>query len=160
MSNEPIQLTIRRSVTTAVCVIAFGAAAGCDSGGADHAGSARGAVATERLVPTLVVAVKGDSVSFKLRVANDGDTTVVLRFETARRFDFRVEDGAGAEVWRWSAGRVFAQVEGTEAIEPDGVLEYEAMWGTGSRSGVYRAVASLEAARRVELGTEFEVGGG
>jgi hypothetical protein len=31
-----------------------------------------------------------------------------------------MEDGQGREVWRWSAGRLFAQVLGEETLSPSG----------------------------------------
>lgn len=122
-------------------------------------GSAMGAVV--ELVPTLAVVVTGDSVRFRLRVANDGAAAVPLEFGSAQRYDFVIFDGAGAEVWRWSSGRMFAQVVGLERLEPGAVLEYEESWDPAGREGEYRAEARLVSSNRpLELSTEFELGDG
>lgn len=62
----------------------------------------------------------GESITFTLRVVNGTPRPVRLSFRTAQRFDLVMEDGRGHEVWRWSAGRLFAQVLGQETLSPSG----------------------------------------
>lgn len=62
----------------------------------------------------------GEPIMLTLRVVNGTSKPVRLSFRTAQRFDLVVEDGSGREVWRWSAGRLFAQVLGEETLAPSG----------------------------------------
>lgn len=111
------------------------------------------------LVPTLRVRVAGDTVTLELTVANGGREPVVLTYGTSQRYDFAVRDAAGAEVWRWSADRMFAQSVTEEAVPAGGTVEYREVWVAAGR-GVYRVVASLTATDHpVELEAEFEVAG-
>jgi len=108
-------------------------------------------------VPTLRVRVAGDTVSFDLTVANAGDTSVTLSFATSQRYDFVVLDASGAEAWRWSADRMFAQALSEEAVSAGGVLEYHETW-QASLPGVYRVEARLESTDHpLSLVAEFEV---
>ena len=62
----------------------------------------------------------GEPLTFTLKVINDTPKPVRLSFRTAQRFDLVMEDKQGREVWRWSAGRLFAQVLGHETLGPSG----------------------------------------
>ena len=52
----------------------------------------------------------GDTVVIQMKVANSTVEPIKLQFTSAQTYDFAVCDAAGEEVWRWSAGKVFAQV--------------------------------------------------
>jgi hypothetical protein len=109
------------------------------------------------LVPTLRVRVAGDSVSFDLAVANGAESAVVLSFATSQRYDFVVRDAAGAEVWRWSADRMFTQVLSEETVPAGGLLEYHGTWRADS-PGSYRVEARLESSDHpLSLLAEIEV---
>lgn len=109
------------------------------------------------LVPTLRVRVVVDTVFFDLVVANAGEAPMTLSFATSQRYDFRVLDETGTEVWRWSADRVFGQALSEESVPAGGVLEYHEMWLTTMR-GRFRAGAWLVSTDHpLELQTEFEV---
>ena len=62
----------------------------------------------------------GEPITLTLRVVNGTSRPFRLSFPTAQRFDLVVEDGQGREIWRWSAGRLFAQVFGEETLKPSG----------------------------------------
>ena len=62
----------------------------------------------------------GEPITLTLQVLNGTLKPVRLSFRTAQRFDLVMEDGQGREVWRWSAGRLFAQVLGEETLGPSG----------------------------------------
>ena len=97
-----------------------------------------------------------DTVQFTFTVRNDGDEPVDLQFADALEADFAVRDGE-REVWRFSEGRMFAQMIGSESIPPDGTATYEASW-EDSESGEYAAVATLEARERdCKAHAEFSV---
>ena len=63
---------------------------------------------------------RGEPITFTLRVVNGSSRPVRLGFRTAQHFDLVMEDGQGREVWRWSAGRLFAQVLGEETLGASG----------------------------------------
>jgi hypothetical protein len=108
------------------------------------------------LVPTLRVRVAGDTVSFDLSVANGGDAPVTLTFATSQRYDFVVVDESGAEVWRWSADRMFGQALSEVALPVRGVLAYHGSWYPKTR-GRFRAVARLMSTNHpIRIEAEFE----
>lgn len=109
------------------------------------------------LIPSLDVTVEGDSVHMVLHVMSVLDTPVVLEFPTSQRADFWVRGAAGDTVWMWSAARSFAQVVGSEALEPIGRRSYEGSWSPAA-PGEYEAVARLvSTSHPVEITVPFEV---
>ena len=84
-----------------------------------------------------------DGVQFTFTVTNESDDPVDLSFPDALEADFAVRDD-GKEVWRFSDGRMFAQMLGSETIDPGGTATYEAAWDDPD-PGSYTAVATLEA---------------
>lgn len=63
---------------------------------------------------------QGDPMTLTLRVVNRSPQPVSLQFRDAQRYDLVVQEPEGHEVWRWAAGRVFAQVVGEETLQPAG----------------------------------------
>jgi len=61
---------------------------------------------------------QGEPVTLTLRVVNRSPQLVSLHFCDAQRCDFIVQDPQGQQVWRWAAGRVFAQVLGEDTLQP------------------------------------------
>ena len=88
-------------------------------------------------------ATVSDDVQFTFIVTNEGDDPVDLSFSDALEADFAVRDG-GEEVWRFSDGQMFAQMLGSETIDPGGTATYEAAWEDPD-PGSYTAIATLEA---------------
>lgn len=81
------------------------------------------------LTATLDVEVDGDTATFALRVTNEGDDPVSLTFSDGQRAEFVVRDaGTDAERWRWSEGRMFPQMLGSEEVAPGESIAYEAEW--------------------------------
>ncbi|PSP75827.1 hypothetical protein BRC81_14210 [Halobacteriales archaeon QS_1_68_20] len=108
------------------------------------------------LVGSLDVAVSGDEVEFTFEVRNDGDDPVEVTFPNACTVDVAVfEDDA--EVWRWSEGRMFAQMIQQETFNlGDGMTETR-VWESAP-AGDYEAVATLEArGQDLEAGATFSV---
>lgn len=70
----------------------------------------------------------GETLRLKLSIENTGKETQELTFNSSQRFDVRVEDESGREIWRWSDGRVFAQVIETVAIQPGKSISFDAEW--------------------------------
>ena len=105
------------------------------------------ALAMEADRPGLVVTLTTDKAVYAphetiwmvLEVSNRGEAPILLEFASAQRFDVTIADEGGAEVWRWSAGRMFAAVLGQETLGPDKPrLVYEARVGGGLEPGAYR----------------------
>lgn len=85
----------------------------------------------------------GNAVLFVFTVTNEGDDPVELQFSDACKAEFVVEDD-DEEVWRFTDGRVFAQVLSSETLEPGAATSYEAEWAA-PKPGEYVAVAALRA---------------
>ena len=105
---------------------------------------------TERLKVVLiadkVIYTPGEPIMLTLRVINDASKPVSLSFPTAQRFDLLMQNPQGREVWRWSAGRFFAQMLGKEVLKPSrGELLYQATVEREFPQGVYTVQAIVPA---------------
>ncbi|WP_336361307.1 BsuPI-related putative proteinase inhibitor [Haladaptatus sp. ZSTT2] len=69
----------------------------------------------------------GEGVRFVLELTNTGDQPATLTFRDAGKADFVVVDG-DTECWRWSDGKLFAQMLTTEELAPGESLQLEAVW--------------------------------
>lgn len=95
-------------------------------------------------------------VQFAFAVTNTGADPVDLQFSDAAKAEFVVTDD-GREVWRFTEGRMFAQMLSTERLAPEETATYEAEW-TEPRPGGYVAVAELRARETTcEARTDFAV---
>ncbi len=92
------------------------------------------------LVTDKPVYARGEPVHMSFEVANPGVTPVTLQFTSAQRFDMAIADEAGRDVWRWSAGRMFAAVLGEEVLHSSDSsrLAYEAIFSGVLGPGAYR----------------------
>lgn len=104
---------------------------------------------TEPLDATLTVAPTDAGLTLALTVENSGPDAVDLSFSDGQRAEFVVRDAEGdgadgAEIWRWSDGRMFAMALGSETVEPGATVEYEGEW-TSPEPGEYEVVGSLAA---------------
>lgn len=92
----------------------------------------------------------GQGVPVTLTVRNTGTVARTLNFRSSRRYDFVVTQ-AGKEIWRWSAGKMFAQMLGTLKVEPGETLKYTETWnqvddrGRRVPPGEYKVTATLTA---------------
>ena len=86
----------------------------------------------------------GEALKLTVTVENRGTQPVTLTFRTAQRFDVRVQDAAGREVWRWSADRMFAQATGEERLAPGTRRSWNVVVREPLPAGSYKVVASLE----------------
>lgn len=127
-------------------------------GGADREAAAPGDAASaparagaqengEGVVVSLRVAERPRGASFTLRACNASDEAVDVTFPSGQRYDFEVHRD-GELVWRWSDGRAFTMVYGTERMEAGDCRTYTDSWD-GSTSdgpaapGGYEAVGVL-----------------
>ncbi len=92
-------------------------------------------------------------------MVNQTGTPIRLEFTSAQRFDVTIGDAHGNEVWRWSAGRMFAVVMRHETLGPeDPRLTYEAVFSGSLAPGSYRVRAWLtDASRRFSSTLAIEV---
>ena len=60
----------------------------------------------------------GELIIMTLKIFNYTEEDIIFHFNTAQRYDFIIEDEEGNEVWRWSEGRMFAQMLGEEILGP------------------------------------------
>ena len=61
----------------------------------------------------------GEPITFTLSVFNHTREPLTLRFRNAQRYNFLIENEAGKLVWRWSDGKMFAQMLGQVIIGPE-----------------------------------------
>lgn len=84
-----------------------------------------------------------DAVAFAFTVTNAGSVPVELQFSDMCKAEFVVRDG-DREVWRFTEGRMFAQMLSRDALAPDESSTYEAEWER-PRAGEYTVTAELRA---------------
>ena len=61
----------------------------------------------------------GEPITMTLKVFNYTEEDIAFHFNTAQRYDFIIEDEEGNEIWRWSEGRMFAQMLGEKILGPN-----------------------------------------
>ncbi len=61
----------------------------------------------------------GEPIKMTLKIFNYTEEDIAFHFDTSQRYDFIIEDEEGNEVWRWSEGRMFAQMLGEENLGPN-----------------------------------------
>jgi len=61
----------------------------------------------------------GEPIKMTLRIFNYTEEDIAFHFNTGQRYDFIIEDEEGSKIWRWSEGRMFAQMLGEEILEPN-----------------------------------------
>lgn len=71
-----------------------------------------------------------------LRVRNSGPTPLRVPLTSAQTHDFAVLTADGQELWRWSAGRRFAQVLGELELAPGEEQVFRGRWEPGERAGL------------------------
>lgn len=102
----------------------------------------------------LDVTVRGADVEFALTVQNAGTEPVALEFRSGLIADFAVYED-GAEVWRWSDGRLFTQAIEAETLAPGESFTDARTW-EDAEPGEYAVEATLETTgASVEASAEF-----
>jgi hypothetical protein len=87
----------------------------------------------------------GEPIVVNLEIVNRGHQPVDLGFRSAQRYDVLIKDRQGRDVWHWSQGQLFAQVLGTETLEPSRRLRYRVSVRERLSSGAYTIVAVVPA---------------
>lgn len=118
-------------------------------------------VSANDLVATMEIEAREDALRLALHVTNPTSAPVELEFATAQRYDFTVTNADGDELWRWSADRMFAQVLGTETLEPGATRRYTAEWMGARGEGELIATGVVTATNRtIRQAARFELAGG
>ncbi len=94
----------------------------------------------------------GKPVEFTLTVKNTGDAPATFSFSTAQRFDVVIWNDDCAEMWRWSRGRMFAQVLGSLSLPAGGTTTFKIPWNQRDQAGHPVRIGAYEA-RMVFVGT-------
>lgn len=108
------------------------------------------------LASSLSATTQDGSVAFRYEVRNEGSETVDLQFTSGQTHDVIVRRD-GDDVWRFAAGRMFAQMLQSESIPSGENLTYECSWDD-PEPGEYEARAHLAANdEECEASTTFTV---
>jgi hypothetical protein len=86
----------------------------------------------------------GRPVGVSLRIRNTGAAAVTWSFPTLQRFDAIVYDSACRESWRWSRGRMFAQMVGALTLGPEEITSYGVRWDQRDNEGRQAAPGAYE----------------
>ena len=145
--------TARAATTGAGAAATAATAARPDSSGAPRMSKKALAedIARNPLASSLGVRVRGGAreVTFALLVTNRADKNVELLFPSGLTHDFVVRDAAGAEVWRWSEGRMYTQAVQSRLLGGNETTTYEETWTPGARSGRFTVAAELRSSSHV-----------
>lgn len=114
--------------------------------------------AAQALVTSLQVDT-GDTVRFTLAVTNPTGAPLAFTFPSGQTYDFVVRpEGAGAEVWRWSADKGFTQAVQTLTLAPGATWTFGVGWtpppgARGRFAAIGRLVSSDRPVERTALFT-------
>lgn len=78
--------------------------------------------------------IPGQSVHLALTLTNPKDTDLTLSFRSSHQYDFMIKR-RDQEVWRWSHGRMFAQVLTQLVLAPHETRTFRATWDQKDRDG-------------------------
>lgn len=82
---------------------------------------------------------RGQTVRITFVKCNISNRTIILRYNTTQRFDIVARRG-NREVWLWSSGRFFGQVQGTDTYRPGQCRTYNATWDLRNQQGNFVAL--------------------
>lgn len=107
---------------------------------------------------SLNVRVMEDTVVLEIHITNVASSPITLEFPSSQRYDFAVSTAEGESVWRWSAARSFAQVLGSEELQPGESRRYSETWvGSGEGRDYVATGWVVSTSYPVELRTAFRL---
>ena len=96
----------------------------------------------------------GEPVTMTVKIFNYTEEDIVFHFNTAQRYDFIIEDEERNEIWRWSEGRMFAQMLGEEILGPsNSEVIYTVKYKGKLNPGYYKITGVLVARDRPMSGS-------
>jgi len=154
----------RRSISWILCLVAIALACGPHARHGDgeaHAGvpnahkSADQPRADTSLAASAKVAV-GAMVNLAIQVTNLAPHSVEVNFPSGQTHEFAILDSTGAEVWRWSTGRMFTQALQNREVGSNQTLSFREQWDARGHHGKYTALATLKSSNHpVEERVDF-----
>ena len=111
---------------------------------------------TVRLTTNKATYEAGEPIQLQLFLENQDSASMTLEFSSSQRYDFEIRDAEDEVVWRWSDEMGFAQMLGSEIVEPGGQLHYEEEFTMTLDAGIYRVIGYVKS-RVVELRDELEI---
>ena len=98
-------------------------------------------------------------------VTNVSDKLLPFRFASGQTYDFVIHDVAsGKEIWRWSNGNFFTQVQRSDSIRASGKWQFEVTWNRRDNNdkavppGQYRLTAIITSLPAVQASpVQFDV---
>ena len=97
-----------------------------------------------------------ESIKMTVKIFNYTEEDIVFHFNTAQRHDFIIEDEERNEIWRWSEGRIFAQMLGEEILGPsNSEVIYTVKYKGKLNPGYYKITGVLVARDRPMSGSIF-----
>jgi hypothetical protein len=115
---------------------------------------------TLSVIPEKLTYAPGERVKLRLVLENTGSASLTIEFPTAQIYDIQIA-GPNSYFWRWSRGRMFAQVITTITLEPGERKEFLETWETepSLSPGKYEVLAWLVApAFQVQARTQVNIG--
>ena len=73
-------------------------------------------------------------IRFTLVIQNISNEPVTLCFTSSKKYDFVISQ-SGSEIWRWSSGRMFAQVMLDQVIDSGKRIRFTEVWNYKGLSG-------------------------
>ena len=96
----------------------------------------------------------GEPIKMTFKIFNYKEENIVFYFNTSQRYDFIIEDEEGNEIWRWSEGRMFAQMLGKESLGPHNPeVIYTAEYKDRLNPGYYKVTGFFVAQDRLMSGS-------
>ncbi|WP_299092672.1 BsuPI-related putative proteinase inhibitor [uncultured Metabacillus sp.] len=95
-----------------------------------------------------------DQVEFLLTITNHTTETKKLEFSTSQKYEIIVRDANQQEVYRYSQGKMFAQVMEYALIKPEESMKWNEAWnftGQGIKPGEYEAEITILARNEEKL---------
>lgn len=71
---------------------------------------------------------QGDAIDMTLRLINCASRPITRNYTSAQRYDFVVATEDGDELWRWSEGMTFDEIEATVTYQPSEELTFSESW--------------------------------
>ena len=72
--------------------------------------------------------VQGEEVKMVLSIKNVSPDTKTLSFSSSKQYDFVIKEKNGAEVWRWSDGKLFTAAFSSYGIAPGETKTFSYKW--------------------------------
>jgi len=155
----PARSMLSRFAVPLLCAAAIALACGPRANSAAETTTAATPVKRKPNEPVLATSLDvkvQEGVALSLHVTNNDRKRVELQFPSGQTHDFVVLDASGAEVWRWSSGRLFTQALQNRVLEPHESTAFSETWDAAGRHGTFTAVATLTSANfPLETRVEF-----